>query len=223
MAGSGIYRWDPRRDQWTFAGAEIDNGRVMAPIVEFGRYALMADLTPPQLIDVVEGDATLEFAWQDLGSGVGRFNVSFDGQTIRDYVVEGDRLILSAEDLPFGPGTLSVQAYDRAGNAASRIEKQYSGSSLPSAFELGQNFPNPFNPSTVIPFYVPSGSHVTLQVYNTAGQQVRQLLDRALGAGEHRIAWDATDQSGAAASSGVYIYRLQIGHRSRVRKMTLMR
>ena len=44
-----------------------------------------------------------------------------------------------------------------------------------------------------------------------------------LGASEHQVTWDANDESGLAVSSGLYVYRLQIGDRSRVRKMTLMR
>ena len=223
LTGWGVYRWDQVREAWTFAGSEIEQGRVVAPIAELGRYALMADLTPPRLIDLEEYESTLALTWQDSGSGIDRFSVLYDGRPVPEYRFEDGRLLVERDDLPAAEGILSVQAFDRAGNRSARVEKRWTGTLQPTAFSLGQNFPNPFNPSTVIPFSLPVSAHVSLRVYNAAGQQVRQLLDESLAAGPHRIGWDATDETGTAVSSGLYIYRLEFGQHARVRKMTLMR
>ncbi len=79
---------------------------------------------------------------------------------------------------------------------------------LPERFELGANYPNPFNPSTVIPYQLPASMHVRLEVFNMLGQQVATLVDEERPAGFHTTSWDATDAAGSAVGAGVYLYRL---------------
>lgn len=76
---------------------------------------------------------------------------------------------------------------------------------------LAQNYPNPFNPVTTIAYQIPSKQALTLQVYNTAGQLVRTLLDDVQDAGAHQVVWDGRNDRGEPVSSGVYFYRLQAG------------
>ncbi len=90
----------------------------------------------------------------------------------------------------------------------------------PSAFVLGANYPNPFNPGTTIPFAVPAeAGDVDLTIYNVLGQPVRQVWNGPLAAGEHRLAWDGRDAQGKSVAAGVYLYRLQMGEQTRIRKM----
>lgn len=219
----GVYRWDASTERWAFAGAGMDDGHIVAPVARLGRFALMSDPMAPRLLAVEESATDLSFAWQDLGSGIGGFTVQFDGRPIFTYQVEGDRLILSRDDLPHGSGILSVRAVDLAGNRSARAEHIVAASYLPHTFALEQNYPNPFNPSTAIPFFLPNAAAVDLRVYDAAGQQVRHLLDRSVAGGRHEVVWDTTNDRGVAAASGLYFYRLQIGGRSSVRKMTLIR
>ncbi len=79
---------------------------------------------------------------------------------------------------------------------------------LPEQFELGANYPNPFNPSTMIPYQLPVSMHVRLEVYNLLGQLVATLVDGEQPAGSHTASWDATDEAGQAVGAGVYLYRL---------------
>ncbi len=79
---------------------------------------------------------------------------------------------------------------------------------LPEQFELGANYPNPFNPSTMIPYQLPTTMYVRLEVFNILGQRVATLVDREQPAGFHTASWDATDASGEAVAAGVYLYRL---------------
>ena len=88
----------------------------------------------------------------------------------------------------------------------------------PVALELEQNFPNPFNPETVISFAMPEAAHVTLVVYDLMGRVVERLVDEERNAGYHRIRWDASHYS-----SGSYIYRIEAGGQSTTRVMTLMK
>jgi flagellar hook assembly protein FlgD len=101
---------------------------------------------------------------------------------------------------------------------------------LPQNFSLGQNFPNPFNPTTSIPFKVKSlefgvgrSTHTTLIVYNILGQRIRSLVDENLNSGTYQVTWDAKNDKGEKVPSGVYFYRLKSGDVSEVRKMVLLR
>jgi len=82
-------------------------------------------------------------------------------------------------------------------------------SSRPSKYKILQNFPNPFNSKTQIPFYIPNSSEVSLQMFNIQGQTVRQLIDKTLSSGWHNIIWDGKNDSGSVVSSGVYLCRMQ--------------
>ncbi|MBK7141839.1 MAG: T9SS type A sorting domain-containing protein [bacterium] len=94
---------------------------------------------------------------------------------------------------------------------------------LPSAFTLSQNYPNPFNASTEICFSLERAADVTLTVHNLLGQGVKTLVDGRTSAGEHRVTWDGTDDSGESCATGVYLYRLQTEDRSESRKMLLLK
>ena len=95
---------------------------------------------------------------------------------------------------------------------------------LPTAFALQHNVPNPFNPATTIRYALPQAAHVTLTVYNIAGQAVRTLVAEHQHAGRYVVGWDATDDSGQRVSSGIYFYRLQAGEAfAAVKKMLLVK
>ena len=124
------------------------------------------------------------------------------------------------QSLEAGEGLLLSAAYDREqiawrGSLAQAL--------LPLRPDLEQNFPNPFNPSTSIPFALPSAAQVRLSVFNVLGQQVRTLLDREVEAGYHRLAWDGRDDAGRQAGAGVYFYLLESGSFRQTRKMTLVK
>jgi hypothetical protein len=89
----------------------------------------------------------------------------------------------------------------------------------PDRLSLAQSFPNPFDRGTLIRFALPRPGHVTLSVYNPAGQRVRTLANGELGAGYHSVGWDGTDQTGRRVPSGVYLYELRVGPESLTRKM----
>jgi photosystem II stability/assembly factor-like uncharacterized protein len=88
----------------------------------------------------------------------------------------------------------------------------------PEEYTLGQNYPNPFNPTTTIAFTIPSGSFVTLRIFNGLGQQVAELMSQELPAGMHLCQWNASGMP-----SGVYYYRLQAGSFSETKRLLLIR
>ena len=88
----------------------------------------------------------------------------------------------------------------------------------PAAFSLSQNFPNPFNPTTVISYSLPQQGHVTLQVFDLLGREIATLVNQALPAGRYQAHWNAND-----VKSGVYFYRLQSGDAVQVRRLMLVK
>ncbi|HER43764.1 MAG TPA: T9SS type A sorting domain-containing protein, partial [Candidatus Eisenbacteria bacterium] len=100
-----------------------------------------------------------------------------------------------------------------------------SGEGLPpgAGIRLGQNFPNPFNPSTTIAFDLPRRSRVNLSIYDVQGRPVRTVSDGILPEGRREVVWDGRDEQGNVVSSGVYFYRLTSGDHSLTRKMVLLK
>ncbi len=98
---------------------------------------------------------------------------------------------------------------------------------LPQNYELAQNFPNPFNPTTEIRFAIPAsekhGVRVVLDVFNIVGQRIRRLVEETRPPGAYRVVWDGRDDTGALVGSGVYVYRLQAGPFLRTRKMVFLK
>lgn len=88
---------------------------------------------------------------------------------------------------------------------------------------LGQNFPNPFNPTTQIGFGLAEPGRVRLVVYNLLGQVVRDLVDEYRMAGAHAVTWDGKDAQGRQVASGIYLYRIEANKFSAVRRMVLMK
>ena len=96
---------------------------------------------------------------------------------------------------------------------------------VPAALALGQNYPNPFNPKTHIQFTIPNDGILSLRVFNSAGQRVRELIDGYRTAGLYRAEWDGRSDEGTAVASGTYLYRLELPAHglTETRVMTLVR
>ncbi len=92
----------------------------------------------------------------------------------------------------------------------------------PAEFGISQNYPNPFNPTTTIEFTLPKDSDVMLKVYNILGQEVSTLVNKQMKAGYHKVKFDASSASGGL-SSGIYLYKIQSGDFSAVKKLMLVK
>lgn len=89
---------------------------------------------------------------------------------------------------------------------------------LPQAFRLMNNYPNPFNSTTIIPFQLSEETNVTVDVFDLRGRLVRTLIDGRISAGFHHAAFNAT-----GLSSGPYFFRMQAGNESAVKRMLFVR
>lgn len=89
---------------------------------------------------------------------------------------------------------------------------------VPDKFELQQNFPNPFNPTTLIQYQVPENTFVRLKVYDSLGKEISTLVNEQKNAGLYSVNFDAQE-----LSSGVYFYTLYVGDFITMKKMILIK
>jgi len=126
-----------------------------------------------------------------------------------------------------------IEAYDRNNEQLDAFYQQISSQGLPKPQNqtplipgelfLAQNYPNPFNSSTLISFVVPFSEQpekVRLDIHNIQGQRLATLINDFLIPGSHYIKFDASSLS---LSSGTYMYRLQIGNKTRIKQMQLIK
>ena len=193
----------------------------------FDRGVIASDLT---------GDGLLDLAVVDINPATGPALVVLVGQRDGVPVVEGryrlpgiGREVLAGDVNGDGATDLVVLGRNVEGDGGAFVFLNQGvpatavaaeTTTTPSAFALGANYPNPFNPGTTIPLAVPTeAGDVDLTIYNVLGQPVRQVWAGPLVAGEHRLAWDGRDAQGRSVAAGVYLYRLQVGDQTRIRKM----
>jgi type IX secretion system substrate protein len=132
-----------------------------------------------------------------------------DSAQIKDILKDPDLSILLSNE-----GVISKPFYP-----ASKLFTSIKSQSIkrPNSFRLNQNFPNPFNPTTVIQYQLPSISQVDLSIFSVAGKKVVTLVSGKQAAGNYKVEWNAF-----SLSSGIYIYTLKAGLYKKSRKMILL-
>ena len=127
-----------------------------------------------------------------------------------------------------------LAVYDFAGNRSEYSEplevlvhpvgiEGAAGTTIPKAYSLDQNAPNPFNPNTTIRYGLPKTSFVDLVIYDMLGREVRRLVQEALPAGYHTVVWDGRNSHGLEVASGVYFYQIRSDDFREMKKMTLIK
>ncbi|HMT11673.1 MAG TPA: T9SS type A sorting domain-containing protein, partial [Ignavibacteria bacterium] len=100
----------------------------------------------------------------------------------------------------------------------SLISVSHISANIPKEFKLFNNFPNPFNPSTMIKFDVPFESRVSVVIYDLTGKEIEKLTDQYYKPGQHQISWN-----GSEFSSGVYIVTLYSEQNTLSKKIVLLK
>jgi hypothetical protein len=141
---------------------------------------------------------------------------SFESQWTADeilkVIVSGDQVHLETEV------TLSYDPYDQA-NTLTAVRNT---AQIPVEFQLNQNFPNPFNPLTTIPYQISKASDVNIVIFNSMGQEVIELVRGFQSPGYYQVVWDGRDSQNNKVSSGTYLIQMQTDGYARTRKMTLL-
>jgi flagellar hook assembly protein FlgD len=214
--------WYPApRSIWTVAPPKsVDYGQPVA-IEAVCRHSLFE---PTAQITSVTGDLSSlggpsAVPLVDLGDGTYRLSAGFtvggdgDLRDIEVFVEQQTSLGRHWINL-----SRNVEVVGQPGTAVTEAV----GDGLPQTFTLSQNFPNPFNSSTVIRYSVPVAGAVDLAVYDLLGQRVAQLVGGRRDAGDYAVTWDGRDDRGRAVASGVYLYRLEAGDKQVTRRLALV-
>jgi hypothetical protein len=93
----------------------------------------------------------------------------------------------------------------------------------PSRFALHQNYPNPFNRSTTLHYDLPENLPVRLTIFDLLGREVRVMVNEEQHSGYKKVKWDGTDQQGKPVATGIYLYQIEMGSYSSVKKMVLLK
>jgi len=162
-----------------------------------------------EIVDLEEGG----------GFGLGRFRARYHhansdrGCVWEDFTFEQDTW---QKDPP-----LPIEDYDPS---AVCIALEVISDVVPAKFQLSDNYPNPFNPTTNIAFSIPMALDVQVNVYNVLGQKVVTFNEGQLDAGTYNIRWNGRDQMGNVLASGIYFYELQAGDQfKQIKKMTFVK
>jgi len=160
-------------------------------------------------------DATLN-EWPDLWTNNGSGNI-------------GDWEIQSSLVTAYNFGNFGYNPYSRAPHHLLPIDKSQGnskmlkllkddGENITGKYNLLQNTPNPFNPSTKITFYIPKNNYVTLTVYDILGRTIKTLVNEYKNAGTYEINFD-----GSNLSSGTYFYRIVAGDFTDIKRLVLIK
>jgi len=185
-------------------------------------------LETPHNLTAIPGDNMVQLFWQapesELPMG---YNVYRNGEALASDV---DDVYYLDDEVVNG---LAYYYYVRAVYNASESPPSNIASATPLT-ELDEverpmitglvgNYPNPFNPETVISFSLAREGRVGIDIYNIKGQQVKRLVDEVYSAGEHKVVWNGRDERGAAVSSGIYFYKMVCGDYVGVKKMVMVK
>jgi hypothetical protein len=163
-------------------------------------------------------------------SSDGRYTVAWADLSRKSVVEVGDRVEITVRDaagqIVSGPAIHQV-AVDDIERAFGAMMMEL-GNIVPEKSMLAQNYPNPFNPETWIPYQLAEDSDVTIRIYNASGRLVRVLDLNHRNAGTYMSKqsaayWDGRDDNGELVASGVYVYSIQAGAFTAVRKMVILK
>lgn len=144
---------------------------------------------------------------------------------------EGAEILIPVKSLGNYLGNVNLEIVDMVVAAQDATEIQSSGSvgeitvamDIPTTYDIQQNFPNPFNPTTTINYQLPKDSQVALVIYNMLGQEVKTLVEDNLDAGYYSVTWDGTDNFGKMIASGEYIYSITADDFNKNMKMVFLK
>lgn len=160
----------------------------------------------------------------------GPANVSFWGPSLaaadsdQDGFANGIELQDSAgvwADGTANPGTASLVTHP--GDASDFPSTVRVSNPYPSDYLLENNYPNPFNPSTIINYYLPLASHVKIDIFNVIGEKVATLVDENATQGSYYTIWNGLNDQGNIVNSGLYFYRMQANNFSDVKRMVYVK
>jgi len=250
-ANISLYRYLTNEVGWVRVGGELNDDNISADITKLGSYALGIEINrsddsiAPDIYETGYLDASNNGGVDEIfarirddkyGIGVdfGNTFMIVNGDTVSySYQPASERIFFDLNgysNLNGESEDVKIVATDFNGNQTTttfsfeQITTTTDDKSvLPDRFLLHDNYPNPFNPQTVIPFELAEAAHVEINIYDVAGRYITTLLNERLTAGNHQVSWNTSVGQGRELSSGVYFYQVKSGTFNQVKKMMLIK
>ncbi|MBT4576705.1 MAG: T9SS type A sorting domain-containing protein [Candidatus Cloacimonetes bacterium] len=184
-------------------------------------------LNPPVNLTANSVPPNVLLTWDAPNRGIDSYNVYRDGGL---YVQGVNGVMFIDINVPTGTYVYNVTAV-YCGGWESEFSNDAGGpwpgtdpNLMPLVTVLDGNYPNPFNPETTISFsIIESTKNTEIVIYNLKGQKIKTLVNEVLSAGNHWVVWDGTDDYDKKVSSGVYLYKMEVGNYLETKKMILMK
>jgi len=190
---------------------------------------VLSELQPPQNLVGTTGNGFVSLEWQapesvtPQGYKVYRSN-RLAISDVLDALTYLDTNIINGLTYSYYVTAVYSEDAEIPSNAVTvRPNSEFDEVGVPLVTALHGNYPNPFNPETVISFSLGVAGFVSIDIYNVRGQKVRSLVSGVFGTGVHSVVWNGLDETGRSVGSGVYFYRMVSGDYSGVKKMLLLK
>lgn len=223
----GIYA-----DSDSIIGEMLEDNNYSASLVTMIGYPRVYSLYPKPGTTLSNNTTSITARYQDLICGIDADDVQLflDGEDVTAACTNVYHLLKYNPVTPLSDGLHTAKirvkneyGFQTAESWSFSIETQTAlvadHSGRPAAFELFQNFPNPFNGQTRIRFNIPDAGPVDLSVYDLSGNNIAVLNKGYLNAGAHICYWNGTNAAGKPIATGIYIIRLSTPGSSQVRRM----
>ncbi len=199
--------------------SDVYNLQWKASKKQFGnvRYKLSASLGVFHFEEFAEiTDTIYTITYQDFLDSTFAYYNSY-GNAVNSLTCRFTVVAIEGQDtvkITGDPRIVYVNRYDYLSTASYNI---------PEKFELYNNYPNPFNPTTTLRFDLPEVSNVHLTIYNMLGQKIKSFNMEGISAGSHSVTWNANNDHGDPVGAGVYLYQLRAKDFVKTRKMVLLK
>ncbi|MDX1636796.1 MAG: T9SS type A sorting domain-containing protein [Balneolaceae bacterium] len=236
-----LYRYNLQINGWIRVGGELNNGALSEEVTAMGTYALGIEIQrendqdPPRIyeadyLDESENDgANVIYAKvKDNKYGIGldfsNTHMILNKDTLSyTYQPRKERIfyqLSDAEEQAHPVKEVQIIAADQNGNKTKRsftfkADGTDSINSLPNQAVLHENYPNPFNPQTTIPFEVPEQTDVEINIYDVLGRYIETVFEGEVRAGPHNVTWNPSGDR----ASGIYFYQIRTDTYNQVKKM----
>jgi len=202
---------------------------------------VIADLDGDNLPEIVVGSNSGElYAFHMDGTLLDLFPLPLSGPvrgtaTVADFSQDGSMEIIIGTDADLTVINLKTASdvglnwftargnYQRTGLYNNPWLTSIDHAPLPKVLNLKQNYPNPFNPSTTIEFGIPAQGHVRLTIYDVLGQEVQDVVNTELSAGNYSIIWNGLDENSRSVETGIYFARINANGSDQIVKMLLLK
>ena len=171
--------------------------------IEVDSIAIAADT---DYFVAVKINAAYAISYDNTGALSGRSFFSGDGINYNDNISNN--------------GDINIRSKISYGSQALTMNDDLN---IANQFILYSSYPNPFNPTTQVRYYLPNVSNVQISIYDLVGREIRTLINREQNSGFKTLQWNAMDNLGQPVSAGMYIYTIQAGEFRKTRKMVLLK